>query len=341
MKRSSVGSNGWRNATILLSIAFLVLSFHGNQQHLLSVEFDINDTRRTSVEESSLATDAATVLSVKQGNTVVDDDDDERCNRLIDAFSKQYNDRPLLRRNRYDQKKYLTRKSKVYDLFEPEAVCFTDERFGSPARYDAFGDGPKFVCGVDLIAQKNKTDEGCLVYSVGSNNEIDFEVAVHNFLGCETHTFDPTLEEAFIGDEYATFHPWGIGEEGKESGHSDNRYTARSIESIMKELGHLDRTLDILKIDCEHCEYVAMPPLFEAIAAGKLKVNQIQIELHGVQFERVKRLFEAADKAKMKIFHKERNHWGCDGYRCLEYALIHEDFLREANRAAICDQEID
>lgn len=29
----------------------------------------------------------------------------------------------------------------MYDLYEPEAVCFSDERFGSEKRYNAFGDG--------------------------------------------------------------------------------------------------------------------------------------------------------------------------------------------------------
>ena len=44
----------------------------------------------------------------------------------------------------------------------------------------------------------------------------------------------------------------------------------------------------------------------------------------------------AADTAKLRITHKERNQWGCDGYRCVEYALVSEAFLREANGAAMC-----
>ncbi len=39
-------------------------------------------------------------------------------------------------------------------LFELEATGFSEERFGSESdeRFDAFGDEPKFVCGVDGIA---------------------------------------------------------------------------------------------------------------------------------------------------------------------------------------------
>ena len=34
----------------------------------------------------------------------------------------------------------------LYDLYEPEANCLSEERFGND-RFASFGDGPKFVCG--------------------------------------------------------------------------------------------------------------------------------------------------------------------------------------------------
>eukprot|EP00980_Cylindrotheca_fusiformis_P001181 scaffold323_cov93-Cylindrotheca_fusiformis.AAC.3 len=261
------------------------------------------------------------------------------CQKMLDTFDAKFDLRRANRQKRTDAVENRTgmKKTHAYDLHEPEAVCFDEERFGSIERFDAFSDGPKFVCGVDAIAAKSKTPEGCLVYSVGSNNQIDFEVAVTNYMGCETHTFDPTLAKPFIGGKYATFHPWGIGKDGDMNKARGKKWASKGIETIMKKLGHTNRTLDILKIDCEGCEFVAMPILFDAIAAGRVKVNQIQVELHGSLFEPVELFFQKADKAKMRIFHKERNHWGCDGYRCLEYALISEDFLREANAAAVCN----
>ena len=93
------------------------------------------------------------------------------------------------------------------------------------------------------------------------------------------------------------------------------------------------------------CEYAAMPPLFEMIASGKIKVDQVLIELHHTKVGRrlrgdfgrtLQRFFAAADTAKLRITHKERNQWGCDGYRCVEYALVSEAFLREANGAVMC-----
>eukprot|EP00980_Cylindrotheca_fusiformis_P010677 scaffold2384_cov80-Cylindrotheca_fusiformis.AAC.1 len=232
--------------------------------------------------------------------------------------------------------------TEAYDLFEPEVICFDKERFGSKQRFDAFGvaDGP-IICGVDVLAAKSQTPEGCLVYSVGSNNKIDFEMAVKKNMGCEIHTFDPTLEKPFVGDEYATFHPWGIGVDGEENEYSRGpKWVSKGIETIMTELGHTNRTLDILKIDCEGCEFVAMPILFNAIAAGRIKVNQIQVEVHDKRYPLVVKFFEAADKAEMRVFHKERNHLGCQGYGCLEYALISEEFLREANKASVCETTV-
>lgn len=191
--------------------------------------------------------------------------------------------------------------------------------------------GPKFVCGVEVLA---KMTNNCLVYSVGSNNDIRFERAVNTYInGCEIHTFDPTMiDTPFVGGKYATFHPWGLGTDG-------GKEEIMSFETVMKKLGHTNRTIDILKIDCEGCEWAAMPPLFELIASGGAKVNQVLIELHQGQTNftaHLNQFFQAADKAKLRIFHKERNQWGCDGFRCVEYALVSESFLREANKAVMC-----
>jgi len=82
-----------------------------------------------------------------------------------------------------------------------------------------------------------------------------------------------------------------------------------------------------------------MPPLFDLIASGEVRVNQVLIELHkstAVNSTQLYNFFQAADRAKFRITHKERNHWGCAGYKCVEYALTSESFLREVNGATLC-----
>ena len=232
----------------------------------------------------------------------------------------------------------------IFDLFEPEAVCVTEERFGGTnhhRRYDSFGDGPKFACGVDYLHDlyKDKKDNNnCLVYSIGSNNKIDFEVAVKEYIGCEIHTFDPTLSTPFVGDDYATFHPWGLGKDHAKVKFNDKSFSTKSLERIVKDLGHTNRKIDMFKIDCEGCEYDAMPPVFDAVAKGQLQIDQILIELHRKPdpYELFADFFGAADKAGYRITHKERNHWGCGGFGCIEYVFVSEDFLRRSTAAAIC-----
>lgn len=90
-----------------------------------------------------------------------------------------------------------------------------------------------------------------------------------------------------------------------------------------------------LKIDCEGCEYAAIPPLFDLISSGKASVNQVLIELHSKSPQILYVFFFAADRAKLRLPHKERNQWGCNGSRCVDYAFVSEAFLRKANGAII------
>jgi hypothetical protein len=83
--------------------------------------------------------------------------------------------------------------------------------------------------------------------------------------------------------------------------------------------------LDVLKIDCEGCEYETFKTLWPQLQAGIVTIGQIQIEMHGTALERIASFFDGADLAGFMVFHKERNHWGCQGYACVEFSLIHKD----------------
>jgi Methyltransferase domain len=178
------------------------------------------------------------------------------CEKILNELDDRYNQRRKPRQSKEKGWKGI----RLFDLFEPEATCFDEERFGSDSyeRFDAFGDGPKFICGVDYLAAKAKAGSvdkpDCLIYSVGSNNDIRFEKAVHTHIkGCEVHTFDPTIEEdAFIGGEYAIFHMWGLGTAGGKKGNPrggrKDSGTRKSFETVFKDLGHENRIIDVLKV---------------------------------------------------------------------------------------------
>ena len=48
-------------------------------------------------------------------------------------------------------------------------------------------DGPKWTCGVQLLKQP------CVLFSLGSNNVIDFESEMYKWGRCTIHVFDPTV----------------------------------------------------------------------------------------------------------------------------------------------------
>ena len=309
------------------------LSF-GNSEETYSTDIVADTPADTPIE--------AAVASVVSSTPKKSEHD--LCEAKLNALDANFNKRRQARHNNKPKRKnYIgdSREEKVFfDLYEPEAVCFSEERFGTEVRFEAYGDGPKFVCGVDSVAKQ----KDCLVYSIGSDNDIKFEKAIKTFIGCEIHTFDPTMPGiSFKGESYASFHPWGLGTEGEVvpfiRDEIESTFTAMSFDTVLRKLGHENRTIDILKIDCEGCEYTAMPPLLDAIASGKIKVNQILIELH-LRTAKLFPFFEALDRAKMRIFHKERNQWGCNGITCVEYAIASEEFLRRANADIICPHEM-
>lgn len=221
----------------------------------------------------------------------------------------------------------------AYDAFEPTYTCHSEWRTGA-----TFGDGGKFVCGEPDYFRSR----GCLAYSVGSDGDPSFEADVIKRFGCEVHTFDPTGDSAKFDDIIAKtgghFHPWGVGKSGTKihnevTGH-DNELM--SLYDITQRLGHAGRHIDILKIDCEGCEWDAFSALWPRIIDGSVHIGQIQVELHFYDFDKIHAFFTGAEEAGYMIFHKERNQWGCDGYRCVEYALIHVSDAHRLFQAMHC-----
>ena len=95
--------------------------------------------------------------------------------------------------------------------FQQEFTCPHAQRIPSTSE----ADGPKWVCDPHRLKKKD-----CLIYSVGSNGNVDFERGIFEEIGpCEIHTFDMVTYNKRNGnfakalEGYSTFHPWGIGTE--------------------------------------------------------------------------------------------------------------------------------
>ncbi|XP_052075423.1 probable methyltransferase-like protein 24 [Mytilus californianus] len=109
-------------------------------------------------------------------------------------------------------------------------------------------------------------------------------------LGCEVHSFDPSMGNTMehVRPNGVHFHPIGIGGSTNDLFSPRNdRYTkknpkqvwkVRTLRQIMESLGHQDKYFDILKMDIEYYEWEAL----ESILKDNLtaRIRQLDIEFH-------------------------------------------------------------
>lgn len=130
----------------------------------------------------------------------------------------------------------------------------------------------------------------CLVYSVGIRQVYAAE-ALYGSLGCEVFAFDCTSTNlAKVLAPNVTFYPWCVGDATLELQVGDgavlNEQSSgifKTLPEIMKELGHTDRELTVLKMDCEGCEWRALVEVAAAYPKMFGHIGMIFLELHWVR----------------------------------------------------------
>ncbi len=152
--------------------------------------------------------------------------------------------------------------------YEPELSCPFERRIGR------LGDGGKWVCNPHFITSSSPKHD-CLVYSVGSNGDASFEAAILRDVSpeCHVHVFDFGNYESSVlvqtnHDPHVHYHQWGISD--ATSG------VFKTLQDTVQELGHVGRTVDIFKIDCEGCELDTFASWFRA----DVTLKQILVEIH-------------------------------------------------------------
>ncbi len=155
---------------------------------------------------------------------------------------------------------------------------------------------------------KTSLGDGCLVYSFGRGSpntrsfDFAFEVELLKLLGgpgsCEIHFFDHRLG-AFGGHvpNGITIHKWGL--EGVVDA-SLSRRNFMTLKETVRHLGHEGRKLDLLRLDCEGCEWNTYQ---EWLNSG-VTPNQIVVSLHGAP-KNEDNIFEMMEANNYVIFHKE------------------------------------
>lgn len=216
---------------------------------------------------------------------------------------------------------------------------------------------PAFACAGGrwtICTHHDNATDGCVVLSVGIGNDWSYESLVLK-RGCEVHAFDPTKSLYSKHNQTAArmrerfpklhFHYVGLGS-SLELNSAYNKH--QSTGSDLSKVVHLDemvatyvpnRRINVLKIDCEGCEYEAFD--FVAMYSPRLlcNVSQVNIELHySYKFHKLKhgsqltsllshlwidhgfRVFKASAntgwREEAKSVHPDLLRWGWPSYGC-------------------------
>lgn len=182
----------------------------------------------------------------------------------------------------------------------------------SKKRFGGEGDGGKWVC-MALVPQEGRN---CLILSIGSGNDFSWEVEMHvHWPHCKIHVFD--------GTNYGKGPPSNVP--GFLTFH-DRDFKVGTNEELDNALEGSAR-VDILKIDCEGCEYNSLMPFLR-----KVETSQVLIEIHGCiskGFAKNMLLMKALSPL-FSVFSNEPNFKHSDG-TCIEFGLARRPGKRFGN----------
>lgn len=239
-----------------------------------------------------------------------DDIDEKRWNRLRERFQKSRpNSNP--RRGSKMYREHANHPMYFWtENYDPEFTCESEMKFGP------ISDGGKWVCDPHRIDKNN-----CLVYSVGSHGDFSFEEAVLSGVSksCEVHTFDrvtffnrkqfkPLADKAGV-----IFHHTSLG---KPTTQFPN---GKRFKEIVSDLKHEGKTIDIMKIDCEGCEWDQYQDWLDDWKEMNLTVRQVLIELHQSPLPQTPDFFDKMLERGYVIFHREGNNIN---NLCYEYSFV-------------------
>jgi hypothetical protein len=199
-------------------------------------------------------------------------------------------------------------------------------------RVRGIGDGPKWTCDPHRFQRIAKERDSCILYSVGSNGNYQWEDGMFQELGgrepavCEIHIFD--YSQNYTRKKNAQrnihFHQWGL----QGSSEAKRGPAFFTFPQIVKKLGHEGKTIDVFKIDCEGCEWESFRDWIGH------DIRQILVETHSLPQNKSQGLafFDAFVKNNFFMFSKEVNPWGGGRYLEFSYIKLHPDFLGENSR---------
>ncbi|XP_045211123.2 probable methyltransferase-like protein 24 isoform X2 [Mercenaria mercenaria] len=138
-------------------------------------------------------------------------------------------------------------------------------------RLGQIDDGGWDICDEDRF---RLTEESCIVYSFGINNDFSFDEAVTKYYGCEVHSFDPSMNMDDFTKGKIHFHNLGISARDEVT---DDKWNLLRYNSIRSKLGH-KKNISVLKMDIEIYEWEVLPDI---ISTGDLAgTYNLVVEFH-------------------------------------------------------------
>ena len=111
---------------------------------------------------------------------------------------------------------------------------------------------------------------------------------------------------------------------------------ARHLQPRASDGGTSPSPLSAGQVDIEGFEWGLLEEAFDLCAQGLLRIDQLNVELHIKEGNRMADLywmFESALKCKLWLHHKEPNIAGCGGIKCIEYSWVSADHAYRVERA--------
>jgi hypothetical protein len=141
--------------------------------------------------------------------------------------------------------------------------------------------------GMHMLVDTGKQSNRCVFYSYGISSDYSFDKQLANDWGCQGFLFDPSVIYPAKLEEDLRFFYMGAPlltsdlEIDCASGPSCKEYSgwiAVSPPQVMAFLGH--KKINVLKMDCEGCEYALARDIARMDADFFSKVDQFAIEVH-------------------------------------------------------------
>lgn len=206
----------------------------------------------------------------------------------------------------------------------PEFSCIHESRVGTNK------DGGKWVCNIDRVRYladlRVKNGGKCIVYSIGSDDDFSFEVAVHEELpNCEIHTFGPIDYSAAVPEgKNIHFHNWELKQDNAQR---EEKF--KSVQQTLKTLGHQGMIIDLFKLDCEGCEWSIYDDL---LLHSNVDIRQFLVETHGVP-KNATSFFTSIQKAGYVMFHKDSTPTGLGNHAEFSFLKLKPEFFARLQRS--------